>query len=72
MSIESGYRMDSIEELRARGHNTTLFDINLGIAEVQAIVRKPDGQLFGESFSFVLSSSPRLQSRLHRSPLYSL
>lgn len=41
VSVESGYRQDLLDALRARGHNLTLFDINVGIAEVQAVVRSP-------------------------------
>jgi gamma-glutamyltranspeptidase/glutathione hydrolase/leukotriene-C4 hydrolase len=47
--VESTYRPDLLEALTSRGHNVSLFDISVGIAEVQAVLRMPDGKLFGES-----------------------
>lgn len=49
MSVEAGYRPDLIEALASRGHNITTFDINIGIAEVQAVVRQPSGKIYGAS-----------------------
>ncbi|KAH8925019.1 hypothetical protein BT69DRAFT_1312102 [Atractiella rhizophila] len=40
VTAESGIRADVLHGLRERGHNVTLFDINSGVAEFQAIVRK--------------------------------
>lgn len=49
VSIESGLREDLITGLSNRGHNITRFDINLGIAEVQAVMRGTDGFYYGKS-----------------------
>lgn len=49
--MEGGLREDLISSLRDRGHNVTLFDINLGIAEVQAVMKSPDGFFYGEQES---------------------
>ncbi|KDE06740.1 gamma-glutamyltransferase [Microbotryum lychnidis-dioicae p1A1 Lamole] len=51
VSIESGFREDLIEVLKERGHNTTVFDVNLGIAEVQAVMRDSNGRFFATSDS---------------------
>lgn len=51
VSIESTFRPDLVEALQSRGHNTTLFDINLGIAEVQACMRDENGRFFATSDS---------------------
>ncbi|GAA5967969.1 hypothetical protein JCM21900_003881 [Sporobolomyces salmonicolor] len=51
VTVESGYRDDLLDELRSRGHNLTLFDINVGIAEVQAVVRDRNGKFFASSDS---------------------
>ncbi|CEQ40121.1 SPOSA6832_01714 [Sporobolomyces salmonicolor] len=51
VTVESGYRDDLLDELRSRGHNLTLFDINVGIAEVQAVLRDRDGKFFASSDS---------------------
>ncbi|BGP09746.1 hypothetical protein JCM10049v2_005619 [Rhodotorula toruloides] len=51
VSIESTFRPDLVKELKARGHDVTLFDINLGIAEVQAVMRDRDGRFFAASDS---------------------
>ena len=49
MSVESGLREDLITSLDDRGHNITRFDINLGIAEVQAVMKGADGFYYGMS-----------------------
>ncbi|KAG8912396.1 hypothetical protein FRC01_005121, partial [Tulasnella sp. 417] len=36
-SVESTYKTWGIESLKERGHNVTTFDINMGVAEVQAV-----------------------------------
>ncbi|SCV69782.1 BQ2448_1176 [Microbotryum intermedium] len=51
VSIESGFRDDLIDALKGRGHNTTVFDVNLGIAEVQAVMRDSSGRFFATSDS---------------------
>lgn len=51
VSVESGLREDLIESLHNRGHNITRFDINLGIAEVQAVMKSADGFYYGASDS---------------------
>ncbi|KAM0789373.1 hypothetical protein ACM66B_000203 [Microbotryomycetes sp. NB124-2] len=52
VTVESGYRPDILDGLRDRGHNVTVFDVNLGVAEVQAVVRDPvTGKLFATSDS---------------------
>lgn len=51
VSVESGLREDLLDGLRQRGHNISLFDINLGIAEVQAVMQSPDGWIYGASDS---------------------
>ncbi|GAA5977199.1 hypothetical protein JCM10908_004892 [Rhodotorula pacifica] len=51
VSIESTFRPDLLDDLKSRGHNTTLFDINLGIAEVQACMRDENGRFFATSDS---------------------
>lgn len=51
VSIESGYRPDLINALVERGHNISMFDVNVGIAEVQAVLRTEKGMLFGTIFS---------------------
>lgn len=45
--MESGLRPDLVDGLREKGHNVTLFDINLGIAEVQAVMQT-DGWFYGK------------------------
>ncbi|KAG8967858.1 hypothetical protein FRC03_009145 [Tulasnella sp. 419] len=40
-SVESGFNEATMESLKAKGHNITVFDINLGVAEVQAVVKDP-------------------------------
>lgn len=52
MSVESGLRPDLLDGLREKGHNVTLFDINLGIAEVQAVMRT-DGWYYGKQVALV-------------------
>ncbi|GAA5937568.1 hypothetical protein JCM10213_008396 [Rhodosporidiobolus nylandii] len=51
VSVESTFRPDLLDDLRSRGHNLTLFDINLGIAEVQAVMRDREGRFFAASDS---------------------
>ncbi|KAK4057313.1 hypothetical protein OIO90_001810 [Microbotryomycetes sp. JL221] len=52
VTVESGYRADVLDGLRHRGHNVTVFDVNLGVAEVQAVVRDSrTGVLFATSDS---------------------
>ncbi|GAA5822503.1 hypothetical protein JCM11251_006360 [Rhodosporidiobolus azoricus] len=51
VSIESTFRPDLVADLESRGHNITLFDINLGIAEVQAVMRDENGKFFAASDS---------------------
>ncbi|GAA5928169.1 hypothetical protein JCM3775_002835 [Rhodotorula graminis] len=51
VSVESTFRTDILDSLRDRGHNITLFDINVGIAEVQAVLRDEDGKFFATSDS---------------------
>ncbi|GAA5974498.1 hypothetical protein JCM11641_002057 [Rhodosporidiobolus odoratus] len=51
VSVESSYRPDLLDEMRDRGHNLTVFDINVGIAEVQAVVRDEKGKFFAASDS---------------------
>ncbi|GAA5968400.1 hypothetical protein JCM3765_000447 [Sporobolomyces pararoseus] len=51
VTVESGYRPDLLDQLRSRGHNLTLFDVNVGISEVQAVVRDRDGKFFASSDS---------------------
>lgn len=59
VSIEGGIREDLITSLRDRGHNITEFDINLGIAEVQAVMKSSDGFFYGERSSFESLSRQR-------------
>lgn len=42
VSVESGFRPDLLEALVSRGHNISIFDVNLGIAEVQAVTMVGD------------------------------
>ncbi|GAA6004120.1 hypothetical protein JCM10207_002436 [Rhodosporidiobolus poonsookiae] len=51
VSVESTFRPDLLADLEARGHNITLFDINIGIAEVQAVMRDRSGKFFATSDS---------------------
>ncbi|BGP49944.1 hypothetical protein JCM10450v2_005849 [Rhodotorula kratochvilovae] len=51
VSVESTFRPDLLDSLRDRGHNVTVFDINVGIAEVQAVQRDRDGKFFATSDS---------------------
>ncbi|KAM0753891.1 hypothetical protein T439DRAFT_298311 [Meredithblackwellia eburnea MCA 4105] len=52
VSIEAGYRPDLVGELETRGHNITWFDINIGISEVQAVMRDPkSGKIYAASDS---------------------
>lgn len=47
VSVESTFRPDLLDDLRAKGHNVTVFDINVGIAEVQGVAREQNGNFFG-------------------------
>lgn len=47
VSVESTFRPDLLDDLRAKGHNVTVFDINVGIAEVQGVAREQNGKFFG-------------------------
>ncbi|TIB47074.1 hypothetical protein E3P80_01911 [Wallemia ichthyophaga] len=49
-TFESGFSPRLINEMKERGHNTTVFDFNLGAANVQAITAE-DGTLFAASDS---------------------
>ncbi|KAF8706098.1 Gamma-glutamyltranspeptidase, partial [Rhizoctonia solani] len=51
VSIESGFGHKEIDALKQRGHNTSVFDINLGVAEIQAVTQDMDGQFFAASDS---------------------
>ncbi|GAA5912219.1 hypothetical protein JCM6882_005198 [Rhodosporidiobolus microsporus] len=51
VSVESTFRPDLLADLESRGHNITLFDINIGIAEVQAVMRDDKGKFFAASDS---------------------
>jgi hypothetical protein len=42
VSVESGYPIKLLDGLRSRKHNLTLFDVNIGVAEVQAVQRLGD------------------------------
>lgn len=50
VSFESGFSPRLMREMEERGHNTTVFDFNLGMADVQAITIK-DNSLFAASDS---------------------
>ncbi|KAG8691382.1 hypothetical protein FRC11_004495 [Ceratobasidium sp. 423] len=51
VSIESEFGEREIEGLQQRGHNTSVFDINLGVAEIQAVTLDEDGHIFAASDS---------------------
>ncbi|GJN92777.1 hypothetical protein Rhopal_005815-T1 [Rhodotorula paludigena] len=51
VSVESTFRPDLLDDLRAKGHNVTVFDINVGIAEVQGVAREQNGKFFAASDS---------------------
>ncbi|CAE6430634.1 unnamed protein product [Rhizoctonia solani] len=51
VSIESGFGDKELEALKQRGHNTSVFDINLGVAEIQAVTQDKDGHIFAASDS---------------------
>lgn len=53
VSVEGGLREDLIKSLSDRGHNITRFDINLGIAEVQAVMKSPDGFYYGQFYIYI-------------------
>jgi gamma-glutamyltranspeptidase/glutathione hydrolase/leukotriene-C4 hydrolase len=49
--VEDRYPKHLTRGLRFRGHNITEIDINLGVSEIQAVVRDTDGILFAASDS---------------------
>lgn len=51
VTIESDFDKQLIDGLKARGHNVTMFDINLGVAEVQAVMQMRNGSFFAASDS---------------------
>ncbi|CUA66843.1 gamma-glutamyltranspeptidase [Rhizoctonia solani] len=51
VSIESEFGERELEGLKQRGHNTSVFDINLGVAEIQAVTLDEDGHIFAASDS---------------------
>ncbi|KAG8996381.1 hypothetical protein FRB90_012752 [Tulasnella sp. 427] len=50
-SVESTYKTWGIESLKERGHNVTTFDINMGVAEVQAVAIGIQGEVTAASDS---------------------
>jgi gamma-glutamyltranspeptidase/glutathione hydrolase/leukotriene-C4 hydrolase len=48
VSIESGYPPELIEGLKDRGHNVTVHDVNVAMAEVQAVMKSQDDWIYGE------------------------
>ncbi|CAE6472341.1 unnamed protein product [Rhizoctonia solani] len=48
VSIESEFGERELEGLKQRGHNTSVFDINLGVAEIQAVTLDEEGHIFGK------------------------
>ncbi|KAG8959826.1 hypothetical protein FRC00_001207 [Tulasnella sp. 408] len=50
-SVESTYKTWGIESLKERGHNVTTFDINMGVAEVQAVAIDMQGGVTAASDS---------------------
>lgn len=51
VSIESGIRPEFVDGLESRGHNISLFDINIALNEIQAVGRTQDGWFIGASDS---------------------
>ncbi|CAE6482871.1 unnamed protein product [Rhizoctonia solani] len=51
VSIESEFGERELDGLQQRGHNTSVFDINLGVAEIQAVAVDEDGHIFAASDS---------------------
>ncbi|EJU04431.1 gamma-glutamyltranspeptidase [Dacryopinax primogenitus] len=51
VSVESTFPTDLVEALRVRGHNISLFDINDGRCEIQAVMAGEDGYLYAASDS---------------------
>ncbi|KAF9929837.1 hypothetical protein FBU30_001150, partial [Linnemannia zychae] len=49
VDVEAGYPAGEIEFLRSVGHNVTIFDRALAKAEVQAVMRQPDGFVYASS-----------------------
>jgi len=50
-SIESTFEVQGLRSLKEKGHNVTTFDINLGVAEVQAVSVSLDGSVTAASDS---------------------
>ncbi|KAG9103041.1 hypothetical protein FRC06_000368 [Ceratobasidium sp. 370] len=51
VSIESKFGEGGLQGLRQRGHNITVFDINLGVAEIQAVSLDENGHISAASDS---------------------
>ncbi|QRV94040.1 gamma-glutamyltranspeptidase [Ceratobasidium sp. AG-Ba] len=51
VSIESEFGQEGLEGLKQRGHNTTVFDISLGVAEIQAVSLDEGGRISAASDS---------------------
>ncbi|KAK4048201.1 hypothetical protein OIV83_004906 [Microbotryomycetes sp. JL201] len=69
VTVESGYRPDIVDGLRTRGHNITEFDVNLGVAEVQAVVRDSvTGKMFATSDSRKNGLGPAMFATLPTAP----
>ncbi|KAG8777938.1 hypothetical protein FRC12_000112 [Ceratobasidium sp. 428] len=51
VSIESEFGESGLDGLKQRGHNVTVFDINLGVAEIQAVSIDKDGHISAASDS---------------------
>ncbi|KDQ10063.1 hypothetical protein BOTBODRAFT_58281 [Botryobasidium botryosum FD-172 SS1] len=51
VSVESGMEEGIVRELKGRGHNVTLFDVNMAKSEVQAIVSDREGRITAASDS---------------------
>ncbi|KAJ9108666.1 hypothetical protein QFC20_003365 [Naganishia adeliensis] len=51
VTVETGFEQEFTDVLREKNHNVTYFDINLGVAEVQAVLRSDDGAIFAASDS---------------------
>lgn len=47
----AGFKDEFIHALKSRGHNVSMFDINVGVSEVQAVIRHENGTLTGASDS---------------------
>ncbi|KAG9126209.1 hypothetical protein FRC07_004427 [Ceratobasidium sp. 392] len=51
VTIESEFEERPLQALKQRGHNVTVFDINLGVAEIQAVSLDKDGHISAASDS---------------------